>query len=585
SVFNSDVVARAELLAGGFGAEHGGRVSSVLNVETQPDTGGLGGAMGVSLLASRVALHASLPKGVAGVLGGKEGSWLVSARRSYFDAILAAAVDFPYHLTDFQLGAVLGTAGGGRVRLTAYTGEDVLDLSDFDPPGDDDDVSILRLRWNWGNDVLGVRWEQPVGGAWVADTRLGFTRYGEALGFTDFADTRFGSRIEQLTLRTDLGRALGPELTVKTGAELSRTAYANFGEAGGTSFYDAARSGVLATGYGQLRWSRSQAWILEPGLRADAWTAGGHTRVHLSPRLAVKRFFGAQRDGAVKLAVGRYVQFVHSLRDEQLPVSNDTWVTADENVPAVVSDQVQLGVEKFWGDTWYASLEGYYRAYHGVTDFNIAENPNDIADDLLEGEGYSYGVDLLVRRTAGRLTGWTTLSLLKAERTFPDPTVPEGLEGAPTRITFPPIFDRRVDVDVVLQYLLPWGIESGLRWNFGSGVPYSRPVAQFVGFATDVIEGGYRVPRPITEDANVPYYIVPGERNRQRYPAYHRLDVTFRKTYTRRWGTLTPYLQVLNAYNRRNVLFYFFDYNQAPPTRSGISMFPVLPTIGLEATF
>ncbi len=107
-----------------------------------------------------------------------------------------------------------------------------------------------------------------------------------------------------------------------------------------------------------------------------------------------------------------------------------------------------------------------------------------------------------------------------------------------------------------------------------------------VGFQTDVARGGYRLPRVVGgEDPSVPLYVVLGDRNAQRYPAYHRLDLTLRRQYTRRWGTFTPYVQVLNAYNRRNVLFYFFNYDRTPPTRSGISMFPVLPSLGVEVEF
>jgi hypothetical protein len=459
----------------------------------------------------------------------------------------------------------------------------VLDLSDFHPAGlDSTNTQILRLKWDWGNAVAGARLEQPIG-AWVATASLGISHYGEALGFTDFSDTRFSSNITQLTARADAGRPIGSTVTVKAGGEVTRIGYHNVGQAGGTTFFSRDRSGVMTGGFAQLRWQPDSAWIVEPGVRVDVWHAGV-TRAYVAPRLAAKRFFGAHRDGAVKVAAGRYVQFVHSLRDEQLPVSNDYWVTADENVPAVVSDQAQLGIEKYWGDAWYASVEGYYRRYLGVTDLNSADDPNDPADDLLEGHGYSYGADLMVRRTTGRLRGWMTLSLLKAQRTFPDP-LNLGLEGVPETVTFPPVFDRRVDLDVVGEYLLPGKIEAGLRLNFGTGVPYSRAVAAYVGFETDLVNGGYRIPRPIGEDPEVPIYVVPGDRNRQRYPAYSRLDLTFRRTYTRRWGTLTPYAQVLNATNRKNVLFYFYNFDNDPPTRSGITMFPVLPTIGVEATF
>jgi hypothetical protein len=586
SVFNSDAVARAELLSGGFGAEYGGRVSSVLNVETKPGGGadGFGVETGVSLLASRASVHGNLPRALRGILGGDGGGWLVSARRSYFDLVLRPVVDFPYHLTDLQGTATLGTRGGGRLRFVAYTGEDVLDLSNFNPPGQGtDSTSILRIRWNWGNAVGGVRLEQPVG-AWVATASLGATHYGEALGFTDFPDTRFSSRITQLTARADAARPLSSALTFKAGGELTRMGYHNRGEAGGTTFFSGRRSGVMTGAFAQLRWQPDSVWIVEPGLRADVWHAEASTRAYASPRFAVKRFFGAHRDGAVKLAVGRYVQFVHSLRDEQLPVSNDYWVTSDANVPAVVSDQAQVGIEKYWGQRWYASAETYYRRYLGVTDLNTADDPNDSTDDLLTGHGYSYGADFLVRRTQGRLTGWMTLSLLKASRTFPDPLHLD-LEGRPRTETFAPVFDRRVDLDVVGEYLLPGKIEAGMRLNFGTGIPFTRPTAAYVGFETNPIDGGYRVPRPVGENPDVPMFIVPGQRNAQRYPAYSRLDLTFRRTYTHRWGTLTPYLQVLNATNRKNVLFYFYNFDRTPATRSGVSMFPVLPTIGVEATF
>jgi hypothetical protein len=602
SVFNSDVIARAELLSGGFGAEYGGRVSSVLTVESDAGEERFGVDLGVSVLASRVALHSALPASVVRGVGGERGSWYLSGRRSYFDALLRPVTDFPYHLTDLQTGATVETAGGGRLQLVGYLGEDVLDLSNFDPPGGEDEESVLRVRWNWGNDVVGLRWTQPVGSRWVSETRVGFSRYAEALTFPDFADTRFASSITEAALRQDFTRQVSAALTAQAGGEVTRMEYENRADAGGTTFFANGRDGIFGAAYGQVRWQPTPAWIVEPGVRMDvarsnagACASGGElpadadgpadrTCVLLSPRLAVKRFLGPRRDAAVKVAAGRYVQFIHSLRDEALPISNDRWVLADRNVPPVVSDQVQVGLEKYFGEAWYASSEAYYRTYDGVTDFNVADDPNLVSDDLLTGDGNSYGLDLLVRRNIGRLTGWTTISLLRAERTFPDPLA-EGFEGVPQTVTFPPIFDRRVDVDLVLQYKLPRAVETGLRWNYGTGTPYTRPVAQIVGFETDVADGGYRLPRPSAEDPEVPYYVVPGERNRQRYPAYHRLDLTVRRPYVRRWGTFTPYLQVLNVYNQRNVLFYFFNYDKTPPTRSGISMFPLLPSIGVEASF
>jgi hypothetical protein len=586
SVFNPDMVARAELLAGGFGAEYGGRVSSVLNVESRVEAAepGIRAEGGVSLLATRLAVRSPMPSGLARVFGGESGSWALSGRRSYFDQILRPVVDFPYHLTDVQFHSSMETAGDGRLRITGYTGEDVLDLTNFTPPGGDA-ADILRLAWSWGNDVIGAHWQQPVGRAWIADTRLGFSRYRDALRFADFDDTRFSSRISQLSFRGDLSRDFA-RVSARTGVEAGRLWYRNLAEAGGTQFAGGEDDGMMGAAYATARWRPSDAWLLEGGVRLDGWLAQDTTLSSLSPRLAAKRFIGPERDAAVKLSLGRYVQFLHSLRNEEFPLSNDIWITAGRRAPKVVSDQVQAGVEKYWGDDWSASLEAYARSFRGITEFNPASDPNDQTDDLLDGRGLSRGVDLMVRRTAGALQGWTTVSLLWAERTLPDPFA-VGIDALPPEISFSPFWDRRLNVNVVLQYELPRAIEAGLRWNYGSPLPYTRPIAQHIAWEYRIETGRYRPSTPPfeSEGDRVPLFIVPGERNAQRYPAYHRLDLTLRRSYQRRWGRVTPYLQVLNVYNRRNVLFYFYNFDRTPPTRSGISMFPVLPTVGVEASF
>jgi len=577
SVFNADAVERAELLSGGFGAEYGGRVSSVLNIESRSDVPEeLSMDGGISMLASRLLVRAPMPGRLAGALGGERGSWFLSARRSYFDQVMRPVADFPYHLTDVQAYAALGTGGGGRVAVTAYWGNDVLDLSQLDLT---EAADALRIRWGWGNRVAGVTWVQPLPGDWRLDTRVGWSGFAENLAFTDFGDVRFSSEIGQFLGRADLRRDFSTNLSVTTGVGAERTSHLNLAHAGGTTFFASDGVGVLGSVHAGLQWAPG-GWLIEPGVRAELWRVEETERNIVSPRLAVKRFLGADRNVAVKLAVGRYAQFVHSLRDQDLPVSNDTWILANDWIPAVVSDQLQGGVEAWFADGWSASVEAYLRDFDGVIEFNVAEDPNDPADDLLAGTGRSRGLDLMLRRSAGTLTGWAALSLLRAERTFPDP-VAASWEEMPTTVTYPPIFDRRVNFDLTVQYRARGGMEVGARWNFGSGLPYTRPVAQHFAFVHDPHTG--LLDRRENDEA--PLTAVVGPRNVERYPSYHRLDLTVRRPFVRGWGTYTPYLQVLNAYNRRNVLFYFFDYESSPPVRSGFSMFPLLPAIGVEVSF
>ncbi len=579
SVFNADMIDRVELQSGGFPAEHGGRVSSVLDIESDPGDGSFGVDAGVSLLATRVAVGGRLPVSVADALGRSSVRYRVSARRSYFDVLFKPAFEFPYHLTDFQALIESQGTSGDRLLVTAYTGKDVLDFSSLD-----DEDFPLRIDWDWGNDLVGVRWTRPRAGGGALDLRANFSRYGTGLSFPDFADTEFTSGIDQMQLRGDLDHPLSPRVALQFGASAERLSYENRFASGGTEFTGGEGSGSLLGAYAQARWSSPAQWLVEAGLRLDGWVpAPGSGAVELAPRLAVKRFF-AGGDAAVKVAAGRYTQFLHSLRDEELPLGLDIWVLAGETAPHVVSDQLQIGLEGFRDIDWFWSVEAYVRSFDGVVTFNPADDPNDPLDDILEGDGHSYGIDFLLRKETGAVTGWAAASVLKAERSFPDPLSP--LQPRP-EVSYPPVFDRRVDLDVVLNYPGPWGWEGGLRWNFGTGIPYTRAIGSYAYYSPRFVDGGGLEWSGAEGGSGIidEYGVVLERRNSSRFPTYHRLDVSLRKTFTKGWGTLTPYVNVLNVYNRRNPLFYFFEYESTPPVRSGVSMFPVLPTFGLEVTF
>ncbi len=579
SVFNADMIDRVELLSGGFPAEHGGRVSSVLRIESDPGDGDFAADGAVSLLATRAAVGGRLPSGVSGALGLTDVRYRASARRSYFDVVLKPAFEFPYHLTDLQSIVEGWTARGDRIALSAYTGRDVFDLTRLDA-----EDFPLRVDWDWGNDALGLRWTRPRrgGGSW--DLRANVSRFGTGLVFPDFADTQLESGIRQVQVRADLDMRPSARTGAQLGASVERLSYDNLLTTGGTDFGGGSGDGWLLGAYAQTRWSAPAAWLVELGLRADAYGADPGAWVgEVAPRLAVKRFV-AGGDVALKVAAGRYTQFLHSLRDEELPLGLDLWVLAGDRAPHTVSDQLQVGIEGYRDVRWYWSVEGYVRSFDGVVTLNAADDPNDDLDDILAGDGRSYGLDVLLRRETGPVSGWMALSLLRADRTFADPLSPS---LPPPEVTYPPIFDRRVDLDLVLRYPAPWGWEGGVRWNLGSGIPYTRALGSYGYYQMRYVEGGALEWTGDDDDSDVAggYGVVLADRNSSRYPVYHRLDLSFRRTFEKSWGALTPYLNLVNVYNRRNVLFYFFEYDRTPAVRSGVSMFPVLPTIGLEVRF
>jgi hypothetical protein len=578
SVFNTDMIDHVELSSGGFAAEHGGRVSSVLAIESDAGSGDFNGEGAISLLSSRLALGGRLPDSFADALGQADVRYRVSARRSYFDVLFKPAFDFPYHLQDVQAIVEGWTRSGDRLSVTGYTGRDVFDLASVDSD------FPLRVDWDWGNDAVGARWEHARRGGGSLDVRANFSRFQTGLTFPDFTDTDLSSRIQQGQLRADLDLRPSARWSVQAGTSFDRTSYANRFETGGTEFAQGGGDAWLLGSYLQTRWSVPGAWLVELGLRSDFYRPDpGDDIGEISPRIAVKRFLRGG-DVALKFAAGRYTQFLHSLRDEDLPLGLDIWVLSGARAPHTVSDQLQLGLEGYQGADWFWSVEGYLRSFDGVVTFNPADDPNDDFDDILSGDGISYGADLMVRRESGAVKGWVALSYLRADRTFPE--VLAVVDPKPD-VTYPPVFDRRIDLDVVLSYPAPWGWTGGLRWNFGSGTPFTRALGSYEYYSPRTVgEGGLAWAGADGEDSPAGEYgVVLEDRNASRYPAYHRLDASFRKTFEKSWGGLTPYLNLVNAYNQRNVLFYFYEYEQIPAVRSGISMFPVLPTIGLEISF
>ena len=581
SVFNADMVQRTELRAGGFPAEYGGRVSSVLAMESTAGDGELGVEAGVSLLASRLAVGGGLPRRATEGLGLASARWKVSARRSYVDLLTRPFLKapFPYRLHDYN-GVFEGwTRGGDRIGVSAYSGRDAFNLTHLAILTDgrsDPEAWRADVMWLWGNDAAGASWTRPLAGGGALDVRGSLSLFDGSFEFTEFEGNRIATRISQASLAADLERRPTSRTRWKSGLMLNRMQYRNLRQGVPEVFKSGFGDGWGSAAYTQIHWTPGVPWLVEAGVRADRWQpADAGSMTTLSPRIAVKRFFG-NGTWAVRGSAGRYTQFLHSLRDEEVPIGLDLWMLSGRGVPALVSDQLQAGAEMFLGNTveWFVSLEGYFRNFEGVITQNWAENPGDLDDDVITGKGRSYGADLMIRRDRGETTGWVSVSFLKADRRYPD--TGSGLDPAPV-VEYPPVFDRRLEVDLVVRRQLGWGVEAGFRWNLGTGLPYTRPLATYDVYRQNMID-------LLVEDTYASGMLL-GPRNAERYPANHRLDVNFRKVLEKDWGRVTPYLQVFNVYNQKNVLYYDYHFRTDPPLRDGKSMMPFLPTLGVEVMF
>ena len=582
SVFNADMVKRTELRSGGFAPEYGGRASSVLLVESDLGDGKFGVDAGLSLLTSRLSVSGGLPEEVRDGFGLASARWRISGRRSYAD-ILANPVlranleaDFPYYLRDRQFGFEAWTRGGSRLGITYYSGTDAFNLTAFERlehsgRADEELHSDQDVTWGWGNRALGFSWTRPGSNGGSLDIHGSYLRFEGDFNWSEFASPVLETAIRRFSLGADLERRPTATLRWKSGLALEYLRTSDYSTGGLESLVRSGRSSGLGTSaYSQVNWSPNRQWLMEGGLRLDHWRDLGTST---SPRIAVKRFLGDGR-WAVRVAAGRYVQFLQSVRDESLPIALDSWVLAGDGASPVVSRQFQGGVEGFFGadDEWFASAVGYHRAYEGLAARNWADDPGVRSDDYLSGNGRSYGTEFLLRRQKGATTGWLSVSLLKATRKFPETA--GGLDPSPV-IEYPPAFDRRMEVDLVVQRRLPWGVDGGLRWSLGTGLPHTR-YASFSVSSRRILD---------LQPGSRKRVVWLGPRNGDRFPAHHRLDLSLRKVIRKRWGVVTPYLNVLNVYNRKNVVLYEYSEYLGQPGRRGLSLVPILPTFGVEVSF
>jgi len=284
----------------------------------------------------RLAVGAALPEAVEERLGLANSRWRFSGRRTYVDVVARPWVDIPYALNDLQGVFETWSKGGNRLRVSGYSGRDRFDLSALD------DLDGPSLVWAWGNDVIGGSWTHPRPGGGSLDVRGSYSRFNADLNFVDIPGTFVRTNVTQLGVAADLERRPTPRTRWKSGLAVNRLGVDNVFQGAGAVFYESLATGWEGAGYTQLGWQPNARWLMDAGARLDHWQAGaGSTATTFSPRLAVKRFLFDGRT-AVRLAAGRYSQFVHSRRNEELPVGIDVWVLTDGNIPRMISDQAQL---------------------------------------------------------------------------------------------------------------------------------------------------------------------------------------------------------------------------------------------------
>jgi len=602
SAFNPDAIKDIRLYKGGYPARYGGRTSSVVEmVGKTGDTEAFGGSASMNLLSASAVTEVPL--------GGK-GSWLVSARRSYTDIIQTPLYDDIFGTLegsggdeDQQTGGGPGAGGPGpsgfggfqqeaeqpsfyfydiNSKLTytpsvrdvftasVYTGADNLDESsagqEFTFGQDQTRTTPDRVDVsNWGNRGASARWARQWSSHFTSDLLAAYSEYFSD-GSLEVAATDFGlgfdesNRVSDFTARLDNTWRPSSSSTVDFGLHLTRSDVEyQFDQLRGDSIMRSLElddHGRLAAGYVEHRWQPTERLDLTTGMRAATFdlTDGLYWEPRASARFELT-------DGlSLKGAWGRYNQFVKRIENEDvLEGSRDFWLLAGENLAPQSAEHRIAGI-RYETPGWLFDVEAYDKDLDGVSQFSTRArtDPGQRLEDLFfNGTGRARGIELLAQRTEGALTGWMSYTLSSVEYE---------LDGFNDGEAFPASHDQRHEIKTVASYQRgPW-VFSG-TWVFGSGRPYTVPESQY---GLNLLDG------------ETISYIHVGEKNGQRLPTYHRLDLSASRRFETERYFYELNLSLYNAYGRDNVWYRQFDLSELPMVVTDVTTLGFTPSIGFR---
>jgi hypothetical protein len=589
SAIGMDAVSTVEVWPGALPAQTGDRLSSTVAIHTRnggQDRVRASGAVG--LISTHLTVDGPLP--------GRRGSFLFTGRRTYLDAITDAAyamklISFtvPYGFSDAYLKATHPVGELGSVAVSAYLDREGIGI----PPR-------MKKRMNgdldfgWGSKMFSLSYRQPLGGAFLLHTRLGYTDFGGTFDAWEWLHRGpvhcdpGGINCRPLDPTVDTthilhGRTTARDLlagadltwygrahTIRSGVQVDAYHFGhlfrNLDEVHPRIFFsfdDGARLRTVGA-YLEDEWRATDRFSMRAGLRM--LSAGPHGTEWL-PRIGSR----LQVTPSLSLSVGagRYAQVLRSMRDDESLygsiIAYDILSAQPTGVPLATGEDLVVGGE--WGGAATTlRVDAYTRRLDGLVLGKYSREPEDIpplvVDDYRLGRGTARGVEVQAAHRRGRAEFRLAYALSRFGRE---------VDGE----RYPPRFERRHVMDATA--LVPLGARGLLsgRLVIGSG----QPLTPIVGYTDpqyfDPVNGRWG-----GEGTGV----ILGEHNSARLPGYLRFDLAARKDYAKRWFgrevTLSPYLQFLNVLNTKNVLIAdTWSYDDAIP------QFPILPTIGIEWKF
>ncbi len=630
SMFNPDLVSDFNFMAGGFPAKYGDRLSAVLDVSSRDGTRDkiFSSMINVNLTNANLIFEGKLPF---------NGSWIFSTRRTYYDLILgpiakktglvSGDITFP-NFYDLQGKLSFQPFNKHKISLLSIYSRDAMNVitgENFDRP---DSIAVNDLSYN---KTFAFSWlYSPAKNFAVKFTTSLYENSGESKFGGELLDPSYDLdkgvisdeaiffkietwskySIQKISTSFDINYEVGRNL-IEIGVGLNRVAsklqyvlkidenlkmfLISLGFFSAPEFFRYGERYNRFYFYAQDRIKLGERFVVQPGFRVDHY--GIIKKNYFSPRLNL--LYNIDALTSLRLAYGWYYQSPGYEKIYDQPTFFD--FANAENLNAERAKHYILGFERWLTYDVLMRVEGYYKDFDNlivrkrvngtrwVADRNPEYPPTDIngwsqpysvsvgdsatSIPVNRGDGRAYGFEIFIEkreRRNSKVYGWLSYSFSVAKRKI-------------YNVELPFIFDQRHTFNVVLNLRVSKKFDLGLTWMYGSNYPYTEPIGVKPRiFVTDTAVKIMTLKDRVLLDLDF------GGLNNffnARKPPYHRLDI--RATYkVRFWNAdWNFYLDVVNVYNRKNIIRYDFSISNGRIKRKPISMLPILPTFGISVKF
>ena len=543
STFNSDAIKDVTLYKGTAPAQFGGRVSSVVDVKMdEGNNQNYGASGGIGLISSKLNIEGPIQKG--------KSSFLISGRRTYADVFLKLTDQFKdnqLYFYDFNAKFNYRFSDKDRLFVSGYFGRDVLGINN-------------RFGIDWGNSTATARWNHLYNSKLFLNTSFIYSNYDYKIEIQNNANPfSIRSRIRDWNLKQEFQYFPNTNNEWKFGYNV---VYHTI-----TPNQYLPKSGIESALYAANDWQATNKLKINYGLRLSNFVVLGSSGnpaknyINIEPRLSLS--YTLNENNSLKAAYTRNTQNLHLITNSVTTSPTDKWIMNTNIIKPEICDQLSLGYFRNFKDNMFEfSAETYYKSMQNQIDYkdNADEQAPVIETQLLYGKGRAYGLELLLRKNKGKLTGWVGYTLSRTEKQ---------IDGINQNEWYAARQDRTHDISVVMMY------DISKRWNVSAVWVYQT------GNAVTFPGGKYEIAGQTTW--------LYTERNGYRMPAYHRLDLgaTCKITERKRFNSELSF-SLYNAYGHENPYIITFEQSDNDPNKTvavQTSLFKLVPSISWNFKF